>query len=324
MVAFKIEEERVAKQKKQELEVEKSYYLQNSPEDYLKKHPQGLYVSAAKEKIRSKHKSNELTILKSFVENKDMAKILNLANTTSFPEIKTEALTGFDKINYDKIKDSKDLKDLAFFYSNAKTSIFTDKVIWKAYGMALESYSDNFVSEILTLFSKDLSPDFIQELENRRKVISEFNETLSVFKEAKKDPSLLKSILLPGWGDIKPNNALEKEGRFGTTLLLSYGSAGLGLACLAQAENDYKKYNNSTDPEEWDSLLEGANTFNGIGHGLLAIGASVYLGDLINVMIKKYKVTKKYNQLVQEKKQGGYVMIFPDLRSNGIGLVYKF
>ncbi|MDR0604459.1 MAG: PEGA domain-containing protein [Bacteroidales bacterium] len=126
------------------------------------------------------------------------------------------------------------------------------------------------------------------------------------------------SMLVPGLGVHKVTGK-EKNG-VGRTLTV-YGIIGASIGCKLWSNSEYKKYHDATEQSAMDKHYNMANGLNKTFYIGMAIGATVWLYDIIWVAAKGAK-NKKENKAWQQRHLGFYYN--PKLNVSGLSYTINF
>lgn len=135
--------------------------------------------------------------------------------------------------------------------------------------------------------------------------------------ELKGPEQVWRSAVFPGWGD---NYVRQKKNHWWVGGL-AYGLVGSGVFMRLKASNTFNKYKKSFSVEEADDLFAQSNNQKRIGNYLLLAGGTVWLTDMVLVLIKGNQNLKKQAEILKRREQTGFHW---HIQPTQIGLTYKF
>ena len=195
------------------------------------------------------------------------------------------------KLFYDKVSEEININyDLLPANSNAQFKIVPEfyysngqKIFASAYtGEGIETFTNCGNSKIIRWKPKQ---------DNVKGINENIYVVLNVKREIKISTGshLLKSAILPGWGDYRLNNSWYYAG-FG---IVAYGAVSGAILYNHIAANTYNNYKNSMDIAQSNKLFSDAKNQQKISNILAISSAAIWAIDLARVYIKSQKVKKE-------------------------------
>jgi hypothetical protein len=132
----------------------------------------------------------------------------------------------------------------------------------------------------------------------------------------------LNSLIIPGWG----NHKVTGEKGYAWLTYTAYGLVGAGTVFAITARNTHQKYLQANTPDEIN-LLNQANQQGKLALGLLAGGASIWLGNAIWVAIRGSKNKRKLQKLSPIAQANRLPLRWdynPITRTNGFNFHWRF
>ncbi|EJF09322.1 hypothetical protein [Pontibacter sp. BAB1700] len=138
-------------------------------------------------------------------------------------------------------------------------------------------------------------------------------ESMHALAVAKADPSILKNLIIPGWGNVSANKANNKiEGGLDdgyyfhapvVATIAIVGTIGTGVYFNKEANKNYDIYLDSDDPTNWDWHYNKAKSQRNTAYILYGVGATLWTLDMVNIMSKKAGIRKQLNVYKNEQRK---------------------
>jgi hypothetical protein len=211
-----------------------------------------------------------------------------------FKEIKLETADTTILIRYDLKGFRNRLYTTRLFYSNNRGNSFKGP-LRSISGNIGDSTKIGNDKEVRWSFRKD-NPYF-----DGKNIMFKIEAT-EIPKVATGGPgNALRSILMPGLGDVKVRNGYN----YGYIAAASYACLGVGTLFYIRSINKQDEHLSriGNGQEEHDNFYNQARTARGLAIGFFAAGASIWIGDVIGVYFRGLK-NKRRIQAEKEKASG--------------------
>lgn len=195
------------------------------------------------------------------------------------------------KLSYDKVSEELNINyDLLPANSNAQFKIIPEVY----YSNGQKIFASSFTGEGIETFTQCGNSKIIR-WKPKQDNVKGLNENIYVVLNVNREiristgSHLLKSAILPGWGDYKLSNSWYYAG-FG---IVAYGAVSGAVLYNRMAANTYNNYKNSMDINQSNKLLSDAKNQQKISNILAISSAAIWAIDLARVYIKSQKVKKE-------------------------------
>lgn len=173
-----------------------------------------------------------------------------------------------------------------------------------------------YKSEISNLISSGPIGKYKIQIQNRTINNIDFSKNTIIKYRGIGGPSnLFLSILVPGLGD--KNVTGGRNSGLGTALW-SYGFILSGIGCKAWSNSEYDQYHKALNQTSMDDHYFAANMLNKSFYILTALGATIWVYDIIWVASKGFK-----NRKVQKLYKQNFSFYY-EQKNQALGLSYKF
>ena len=194
------------------------------------------------------------------------------------------------KLSYDKVSGEVNITyDLLPTNTNAQFKIVPEFY----YSNGQKIFASSFTGEGIETFTKCGNGKIIRwkPAQDKIRLNEDIYVVLNVNREIRISTGshLLKSAILPGWGDYKLSNSWYYAG-FG---IVAYGAVSGAILYNRMAANTYDNYKNSMDISQSNKLLSDAKNQQKISNVLAISSAAIWAIDLARVYIKSQKVKKE-------------------------------